>query len=226
MIIVLRFNEALVLVDDNRALSQASKHAIAEDVPLITLFVISPDDYRAHDRSARRIDFTLRNLRIIKEKLAQLYIPLHVMMQRPRGKLPDAVVSLLASWNVTHLFANIEHEVDELRRDIRVSDLASGKGIRCTWVHDKLIIEPGALATKGGKPYTVRTGTQVDIVPFLTSIYPGLFSISEIMGLVTQFRPFPYSKSTLPGRQLSRCPPTPGLLKAIQWNNPGCGRGI
>ena len=53
-------------VSDNRALSLASKQAHKDGVPLVVLFVLSPQDYVAHDRSARRIDFTLRNLELIK----------------------------------------------------------------------------------------------------------------------------------------------------------------
>ena len=53
-------------VVDNRALSQASKRAREVDVPLIVLFVISPQDYVAHDRGPRRIDFMLRNLESVK----------------------------------------------------------------------------------------------------------------------------------------------------------------
>ena len=55
-----------VVVVDNRALSQASKRAREVDVPLIVLFVISPQDYVAHDRGPRKIDFVLRNLKSIK----------------------------------------------------------------------------------------------------------------------------------------------------------------
>lgn len=54
------------IVVDNRALSQASKRAREADVPLIVLFVISPQDYVAHDRGPRKIDFVLRNLESIK----------------------------------------------------------------------------------------------------------------------------------------------------------------
>jgi deoxyribodipyrimidine photo-lyase len=53
-------------VSDNRALCEASVEAKKRDVPLITIFILSPQDYKAHDRSSRRIDFTLRNLEIIK----------------------------------------------------------------------------------------------------------------------------------------------------------------
>jgi deoxyribodipyrimidine photo-lyase len=57
------------VVSDNRALFMASEQAKRESIPLIVLFAISPQDYIAHDRSARRIDFTLRNLAIIKASM-------------------------------------------------------------------------------------------------------------------------------------------------------------
>lgn len=47
-------------------MAQASEKAKELGVPLIALFVISPGDYRMHDRSTRRIDFMLRNLRYLK----------------------------------------------------------------------------------------------------------------------------------------------------------------
>lgn len=53
-------------VIDNRALDAASRQAEEDGVPLIVLFIISPEDYEAHDRGPRRIDFMLRNLSIIK----------------------------------------------------------------------------------------------------------------------------------------------------------------
>ena len=53
-------------VQDNRALAQASAHAQENNVLLLVLFVISPQDYIAHDRGARRIDFMLRNLRELR----------------------------------------------------------------------------------------------------------------------------------------------------------------
>ncbi len=57
--------------------------------------------------------------------------------------------------NAIRVYANIEYEVDEIRRDIAVCKLAKDNGIITTFVHDKLIIEPGLLSTKQGKPYTV-----------------------------------------------------------------------
>lgn len=68
-------------------------------------------------------------------------------------------MTLLGDWDATRLFANIEHEVDELRRDIRVCELArQGGKVECTFVNDKCIITPGKVLTKDGRGYTVRTG--------------------------------------------------------------------
>ena len=57
--------------------------------------------------------------------------------------------------NAIRVYANIEYEVDELRRDITVCNLAKDNGIVATFVHDKLVVEPGLLSTKQGKTYTV-----------------------------------------------------------------------
>ncbi|KAI0251262.1 DNA photolyase, FAD-binding/Cryptochrome [Lactifluus subvellereus] len=145
---------------DNRALAQASAKAFEYHIPLLIFFILSPQDYDTHDTSSRRVDFTLRNLSILKNSLVKLNIPLHVSTHTPRQTLPSHVISLLQSVNAAWLFANIEYEVDELRRDIAVSRLAHDNGILPTFVHDKLIVEPGLLSTKQGKPYTVYSPFQ------------------------------------------------------------------
>ena len=162
-------------VRDNRAISQASAQAQRDGVPLIVLHVFSPQDYIAHDRGARRIDFTLRNLAVLRvsigfhelalpdldshgleAELAKLNIPLYTVSHSPRTKIPAYIVELLGQWKASHLFANIEYEVDELRRDIAVSELANKQGnLACEFVHDKCIIAPGDVRTKEGRGYTV-----------------------------------------------------------------------
>ncbi|KAF7977458.1 hypothetical protein HWV62_3639 [Athelia sp. TMB] len=147
-------------IEDNRALALASAQAVKDDIPLVGLFVISPQDYAAHDRSPRRIDFTLRNLRLVKSALADLHIPLHTVTHTPRRTLPNFVVSLLDSLKAKQLYANIEYEVDELRRDIRICELAKLQGIKPVFVHDKCIIEPNVIKTKQEKVYTVYSPYQ------------------------------------------------------------------
>ncbi|KAI0092062.1 DNA photolyase [Irpex rosettiformis] len=170
-------------VQDNRALSQASSEAVQLGIPLIALFILSPQDYIAHDRSARRVDFTLRNLTCIKQSLGSKHIPLHVVTHSPRKTLPERVLSILKSWNAVRLFANIEHEVDELRRDIRVFELAKTEGmVQCNFVHDKCIIVPGTVRTKEGKGYTVYS-------PFLRAWLPHLTDHPDPLACAADVQP-------------------------------------
>ncbi|KZT12525.1 DNA photolyase [Laetiporus sulphureus 93-53] len=155
-------------IHDNRAFSQASAQARNDGIPLIALFVLSPQDYIAHDRGPRRIDFTLRNLECIKASLAKLHIPLYTRTHTPRTDIPAYVLSLLKEWNATRLYANIEYEVDELRRDIKVCELAKQTGkVACSFIHDKCIVPPGMVLTKTEKPYMVYS-------PFLRAWIPRL----------------------------------------------------
>ncbi|KAJ7047244.1 FAD binding domain of DNA photolyase-domain-containing protein [Mycena alexandri] len=146
-------------ISDNRALSLASAHAGKSDIPLVVVFMLSPQDYTAHDRGARRIDFTLRNLALIKGSLATLHIPLHVVTQPNRRTLPQAVITLLEELDASAIYANIEYEVDELRRDIEVCKAAKSKGIGAIFVHDKCVVEPGVVLTKN-RAYSVYTPYQ------------------------------------------------------------------
>ena len=80
---------------------------------------------------------------------------MYVTTHTPRRTLPTDVINLLKQWNVKELYANIEYEVDELRRDTKILELANREGIKCTFLHDKLLVEPGTLFTKQGKPFAV-----------------------------------------------------------------------
>ncbi|KAJ7129542.1 FAD binding domain of DNA photolyase-domain-containing protein [Mycena epipterygia] len=147
-------------VSDNRALSLASAHAKKNGVPLLVLFVLSPQDYVAHDRGPRRIDFTLRNLALIKVSLAKLHIPLHPVIIPNRRDVPHAVLAFVDDFKSSSLYANIEYEVDELRRDIRICEATRSKDINAIFVHDKCVVEPGVVLTKNGKNYAVYTPYQ------------------------------------------------------------------
>ena len=68
-------------------------------------------------------------------------------------------MSFVHEVGATRLFANIEYAVDELRRDIKICELAEQTNVCVQFLHDKLIVEPGVLFTKQGKPYTASVKT-------------------------------------------------------------------
>lgn len=66
------------------------------------------------------------------------------------------MTSWLEGLGVKRMYANISYEVDELRRDINTCKAGNERGIKCDFVHDKLVVRPGLITTKEKKPYTVR----------------------------------------------------------------------
>ncbi|WVQ63543.1 uncharacterized protein L199_001696 [Kwoniella botswanensis] len=143
-------------IEDNTALYKASEKARDFGIPLIVLFVISPGDYKIHDRSNKKIDFILRNLRDLKTKFHDLNIPIHIASYDRRLQIPRRVITeILPSLGAKHLFVNIEYEVDELRRDIATVKLGRENGIDVRCLHDRLVVPPGKIKSQQGKPMSV-----------------------------------------------------------------------
>lgn len=140
---------------DNKALSKASERARSKGVPLVCLFVISPQDYQAHLTSSARVDLELRTLAIMKEDLAALNIPLLVNVQDKRETIPDHIIALCRSWNTKHVYCSIEYEVDELRRETLIINKCLQNGISFNALHDDVIVPPGELSSGAGKQYSV-----------------------------------------------------------------------
>lgn len=141
--------------EDNKALHLASEKAKAQGVPLICIYLVSPQDFKAHMTSAVRVDFILRTLQVLKEDLGKLYIPLHVEAVEKRKAIPDRIFELCENWGASHLFANIEYEVDELRREAEMITKGIEKGIAVEVVSDTCVVAPGELSSQTGNQYAV-----------------------------------------------------------------------
>ncbi|KAK4161099.1 putative deoxyribodipyrimidine photo-lyase [Cladorrhinum sp. PSN259] len=142
---------------DNSALYLASQKAAEAKVPLIALYIVSPQDFEAHLTSPVRVDFTLRTLEVLKSDLAKLDIPLWIETVEKRKKLPTRVVELMQEWGASHLYANMEYEVDELRREANMVKILGENGMAMEVLHDTCIVPPGRLETGTGKQYSVYT---------------------------------------------------------------------
>jgi len=82
-------------LQDNRGLSLASQKAKEEGIPLVCVYIVSPQDYQAHATSAVRVDFELRTLKVMKADLAELNIPLYVTTVEDRKAVPG---HLMEKW--------------------------------------------------------------------------------------------------------------------------------
>ncbi|KAI0881555.1 deoxyribodipyrimidine photo-lyase [Annulohypoxylon maeteangense] len=140
---------------DNRALWEASQKAREADVPLICIYIVSPEDFEAHLTAPIRVDYVMRTLRILKEDLEALDIPLYVETVGKRRDIPERITDFMEEWGASHLYANIEYEVDELRREAKMVRLCAEKGLVMNAFHDSCIVPPGNLHTGAGKQYAV-----------------------------------------------------------------------
>lgn len=142
-------------LQDNRGLSLASRKAKEKGIPLVCVYIISPQDFQAHLTSAVRVDFELRTLAVLKADLAELNIPLYITTIEDRKVVPGHLLDKCKEWGAKHVFCNIEYEVDELRREIKMVKNCLAQGINFTAVHDDVVVPPETLMTGAGKQYSV-----------------------------------------------------------------------
>ncbi|KAL3456482.1 DNA photolyase, FAD-binding/Cryptochrome [Aspergillus heterothallicus] len=142
---------------DNRALQAAYNLAREAKIPLITLYILSPEDLTAHLISPARTDLILRTLAQLQRDLSELDIPLYMEIQPDRSAVPARIVDLCHEWGANNLFANIEYEVDELRREASLVRVCAEKGIAFEMKHDTCVVPPGNLTSQTGKQYAVYT---------------------------------------------------------------------
>jgi deoxyribodipyrimidine photo-lyase len=146
-------------IHDNRALHAASEFAKKSDKPLLCVYLNCPAEFRWHGTSPARTDFIFENLRLMQKGLVDLDIPIVFLEATERDEIVPTVSKFIRENNISHVFANYEYEVDELRRDIKFLREANSEsnGFQVSLHHDQTVIEPGTMLTGGGKPMKVFT---------------------------------------------------------------------
>lgn len=139
-------------VDDNPALAAA---ASAADEGVVGLFIITPEQWDAHDWGAPKRSFVLRSVRHLAGALDGLGIALDVERCPRFSDCPELLLASMADLGCDALFANREYEVNERRRDERVEERLRAAGRELRWFHDQTVVRPGRLETKAGDPYSV-----------------------------------------------------------------------
>ncbi|MFG0325940.1 MAG: deoxyribodipyrimidine photo-lyase [Phycisphaerales bacterium JB037] len=139
-------------VHDNPALHHACAHA---ERGVIAVYAICPDQWAEHDWGAPRIDFILRNLAVLKDRLATLNIPLRILTTDRFADLPESLAGLMSTFECDALAFNNELEINEARRDDAVESFLINQGRTAKRFHDQCILAPGTVTTNDGNPYKV-----------------------------------------------------------------------
>ncbi|KAF9317513.1 hypothetical protein BG003_000658 [Podila horticola] len=145
-------------VQDNRALYAASMRSkVGLDSGVLALYVLSPEEWTAHDEAAVKIDFWMRNLVSLKADLAALDIPLVVRTAERQEDVVGVVRETVRECGVSHVFWNRELMVDEQKRDRKVKQALEEERVTVEVFDDQCIVPPREVRTKTGNPYAVFT---------------------------------------------------------------------
>ncbi|MFK3723080.1 deoxyribodipyrimidine photo-lyase [Pseudomonas monteilii] len=137
-------------LDDNTAL-----HAACERGPSIALWLVTPGQWQAHDEAACKVDFWLRNLHALRERLDAVNIPLLIRRIDTWDEAADAVLSVCRQHKVETVHWNDEYGINEEARDAAVRAALEEAGIGAHNHLDQLLFKPGSVLTRSGHYFQV-----------------------------------------------------------------------
>ncbi|WP_318442667.1 deoxyribodipyrimidine photo-lyase [Photobacterium leiognathi] len=150
--VIIWFRDDLRTVDNT-----ALNHAIETGLPVIALFVATPMQWHEHHVAAIQIDFIHRRLRVLKQQLAVLNIPLQVMQCNDFSESVDAIAEYCHQHRVVHVFANKQYPLNEQLRDEKLGVLLAQSGIKQSLFDDNYLLEPETILNREGELFKVFT---------------------------------------------------------------------
>ncbi|WP_305830681.1 deoxyribodipyrimidine photo-lyase [Photobacterium leiognathi] len=150
--VIIWFRDDLRTVDNT-----ALNHAIETGLPVIALFVATPMQWHEHHVAAIQIDFIHRRLRVLKQQLAELNIPLQVMQCNDFSESVDAIAEYCHQYRVVHVFANKQYPLNEQLRDEKLGVLLAQSGIKQSLFDDNYVLEPETILNREGELFKVFT---------------------------------------------------------------------
>ncbi|HSC84587.1 MAG TPA: deoxyribodipyrimidine photo-lyase [Pseudomonas sp.] len=137
-------------VHDNSALSAALAAG-----PTIALYMLSPQQWLEHDDAPCKVDFWLRNLVELRQRLAALNVPLLIRHAPHWREAPQVIAELCRQHAIGCVQVNQEYGLHESRRDREVAARLEPLGIALRSHLDQLFFAPGSVLTQSGTYFQV-----------------------------------------------------------------------
>ncbi len=137
-------------LDDHTALSEACLDAGGDVVPF---YASEPAILSRDDIAATRVRFVLGSLAVLDRALRGLGSHLALA----HGEAAAVVADAARAAGTDAVYWNDEYEPAQRARDEAVERTLAAAGLRVRRFHDRLLVPPGAVATKAGGAYTVYT---------------------------------------------------------------------
>ena len=135
---------------DNTALAAACQRG-----PTAAVYLITADQWLAHDDAPCKVDFWLRNLKALSLALGELNIPLLIRHADTWDQVPQVLVQVCQALSVESVHTNEEYGIHESRRDAAVAQALEAHGVGFHSYLDQLLFQPGSVLTKTGTYFQV-----------------------------------------------------------------------
>lgn len=135
----------------------ALHRALAQGAQVAFGFVFDTDILQPLLQQGAKAD---RRLTFIHQSLHELDLALRQMgsaLLVEHGRAVDCIPRLAARIGARAVYANRDDEPSAVQRDAKVAGLLAGQDVEFHGVHDQVLLQPDALLTGQGKPYSVFT---------------------------------------------------------------------
>ncbi len=149
--------QLLWLRNDLRSIDNSALHHAMQQGQTLALYVLSPTQWQLHDDAAIKLDFRLRSLQKLEQRLQQLNVPLLVIQCELWQDLPQRLLEFCQLWRIGSLHFNDEYGVNEQQRDQQCSEHLQAAGIKVQRHGDTCLFPPGSLRTQQGQMFQVFT---------------------------------------------------------------------
>ncbi|MCU1716361.1 deoxyribodipyrimidine photo-lyase [Pseudomonas sp. 5P_3.1_Bac2] len=142
--------QLLWLRHDLRLHDNSALHAAVASGPALAIYLITAGQWRQHDEAPAKVDFWLRNLRLLSTQLASLNIPLLIRQVDDYAGCAAVLSQVCQQYAVTALHFNQQYPLNEQRRDQSVVAALQAQGISAHSYLDAVLFAPGTILTKSG----------------------------------------------------------------------------
>ncbi|NMT64111.1 deoxyribodipyrimidine photo-lyase [Marinobacter orientalis] len=165
-------------VADNAALTAACK----QQQPVRACFIVTPQQWRAHDWSPARVRFVLDHANALSEELAGLGIALSFITATTFTDSIEKLKDFCRRESIRHVHFNEEYGVNERRRDKTLKQSFDTDGIAVNKYRDQTVAPVGSILTQQEEPYSVFTPFSRRWRSWIDAAQPTLLPVPEPVG--------------------------------------------
>jgi deoxyribodipyrimidine photo-lyase len=125
--------------------------------PTLGLYIASPAQWREHDDAPVKVDFRLRALHSLSQRLAELNVPLDFLLIDRWDDIPKALLAYCTRLGIEQVHCNREPGINERRRDRACYQLLRDHGIDMVGHDGDTLLQPGTVKTGSNEYYRVFT---------------------------------------------------------------------